>query len=115
MVFHHDLMADTLALVEGNAVFSGKVTHFFMRCGGFRGIGRNIVIHDPYQLAYILNVGMFQFVVHIDGQMGGAIVAHQSVQLYGMDISGFGGVHTGCPGDDFFSHCHTHSSVLLVQ
>ena len=71
-------------------------------------------ISDPDKFFLILDMRMFQFVIHVDGQMCRTIVAHQSVQLYGMDVSGFCQVHSGSTGDDFFGHSHSHRSVLLI-
>ena len=58
MILHHDLMADTLSLIEGNAVFFGKITHFFLGSSSLWAVRRNVVIHDPDQLAHIGNVWM---------------------------------------------------------
>ena len=47
------------------------------------------MINDPYQLLYIRDMRILQFiVVHVNGQMCCSVVAHQTVQFYGMDISG---------------------------
>ena len=44
MILYHDLMADTLPLIEGNAVFFGKITHFFLRSSSLWAVRRNIAL-----------------------------------------------------------------------
>ena len=59
MVFHHDLMADTLSLIKFDAVLFCKITHFLLGSSGLRTVGGNVVVHDPHQFTHICDVGMF--------------------------------------------------------
>ena len=115
MLLQHDLVADTLALVEGDPVLPGKVAHLLLGCGCLHAVTGDVVVHDPDQLAHIRDPGMLQFVVHIDGQMGGAVVGHEKVQLHSVDVSRPDLRLSGCSGDDLFSDRHSHGSVLLIQ
>ena len=59
IVLHHDLMADTLAFVQLDAVIFGKITHFLVGLGSFRILCRDVMIHDEDHLIFIGDPRMF--------------------------------------------------------
>ncbi len=76
MVLHHDLMADTLTFIEGDSVFLCEIPHLLL--GGSRpgAVCGDVVVHDPDKLIHICHAGMLQLVVvHVNGQVGGAVIA----------------------------------------
>ena len=58
IVFHHDLVADALALIELYIVLPGKVPHLPVGCRRLCGIGRHVVVHDKDHLFGIRDPGM---------------------------------------------------------
>src|SRR5699024_1744446 len=50
IVFHHDLMADALSLIQLNAMVVGEIPHFLMRLGSFWILRRYVMIHDKDNL-----------------------------------------------------------------
>ena len=67
------------------------------------------MVHDPDQLADVFDARVFQIVIHIDREVCGPVVAHEVIELDGMDLIR---VHLGEPGGsrhDLFRNGHSHN------
>ena len=108
VVLDHDLMTYARALIEGDPVLFGKIPHFFLGRRGLGAVAGDIVVDDPDQFGHIRDVRVLEIVVHIDGQVRGAVVAHEIIQLDSMDIIGMYFFDTRGPCHDLFSNGHSH-------
>ena len=109
MLLQHDLVAYARAFVEPDPVLPGKIAHLLLRSRSLGAVAGHVVVHDPDKLVLVRDPGLFQAVVHINSKMCGPVVAHQIVELDGMDLAGVDGLKTCCAGDDLFGYCHSHS------
>ena len=115
MILDHDLMTYACALIEGDAVCLGKIAHFFLRSGGFGAVAGDVVVHDPDQLFHVRDARIFQIVVHINGQMGRAVVAHEIVEFDSVNLIGMGLGEAGSSGHDLFRNGHSHNDFSCIN
>ena len=73
------------------------------------------MVDDPDEFALVRNAGTQKFIVHINSEVGCSVVAHQIIESDGVDLTGMHGFGAGCPGDDLFGYCHSHSGFLHVK
>ena len=72
------------------------------------------MVHDPDQLFHVRDARIFQIVVHINGQMGRAVVAHEIVEFDGVDLIGMRLGESGGSGHDLFCNGHSHSDFSCI-
>ena len=109
VVLDHDLVTYAGALIEGDAVLLGEIAHFFLRGSGLGAVAGDVVVYDPDELGDVGDARVLEVVVHIDGQMRGAVVAHEVVELDGVDIIRVRLRDARGPRHDLFRNGHSHS------
>ena len=117
IVFKHDLMADTAALIHFDIILACKFPHLFMYSCRLRVFSRDIMVDDKDNLSGVGDMRVFEFIpVHIDCQMGGAVVAHQPVKVDRMNLARFYLAYIGGACNNFFRNGHAHDLLhpLLV-
>ena len=116
VVFHHHLVADALPLQHIDAVLPRKVPHLLMDGGGLRVLGRDVVVDDEDDFRRVGDMGVIQFVfIHIDRQVGGAVVTHHPVEGDGVDLPRLDGRYRGGSRDNLFCNGHAHGDSPFLS